>query len=52
MPLEEKPLEAKLVLGEDDSIFNRRTLTSMWNMLVESPTAKWELGLQVWEASS
>ena len=52
MPLEEKPLEAKLVLGEDGSIFNMSSLRSMWNILVENPIAKWELGLQVWEASS
>lgn len=50
MPLEARQtLEAKLVLGEDGSIFNMRRLRSM---LVKSPTEKWEWGLEVWESSS
>lgn len=36
LPLEEKPLEAKLVLGEDGSIFTMSSFRSMWNIVVES----------------
>lgn len=45
---EEKPLKAKLVLGEDINIVNMRHLRSMWNKQVESPTAR---GLPMWESS-